>query len=158
MAARRACNSAPRRSASMAAMESASVECSISLSATASPLSESCVRYTSAIPPRPSLRTISYLPILRLAGAIMASPRGWAGNPGGTDHRLLWSVLLGQTLTDDERRSSVPLMPPAPSLLRLSRWPCRSIRPRRGAHRPQEEVKFLDAVGGRRFQHAAVEN
>src|ERR1035437_7818463 len=85
MAARCACNSAPRRSASMAAMVSASVACSISLSATVPPFSVSCARYTSAIPPRPSLRTISYLPILRLAGAIMRGPpattplRSWLG-------------------------------------------------------------------------------
>src|ERR1035441_10912747 len=46
----------------------------------------------------------------------------------------------------------------APSLLCLSRWPRRAIRPHRGAHRPQEEVELLDAIRGRRLQHVAVEN
>src|ERR1035438_5025697 len=70
MAARRACNSAPRRSASMEARVSVSSLCSISLSATTPLASVSCARYTSAMPPRPSLRRISYLPSLRPAGLL----------------------------------------------------------------------------------------
>src|ERR1035438_5859447 len=163
MAARCACNSAPRRSASMAAMVSASVPCSISLSATVPPFSEFCARYTSAIPPRPSLRTISYLPILRLAGAIMASPLwGRLATCGGLPPRP-WTHANGGTAPVANRRAGYHPAPqflqqPTPSLLRLSRWPRRSIRPRRSPHRPQEEVEFLDAVRGRRFQHVAVEN
>ena len=55
---------APRRSASMESRVSASAACSISLSATVCPCSVSCARYTSAMPPRPSLWRISYLPSL----------------------------------------------------------------------------------------------
>src|ERR1019366_7866723 len=179
MAARRACNSAPRRSASMAAMVSASVACSISLSATASSFSLSCARYTSAMPPRPSLRTISYLPILRLAGAIIVgqasrpvSARARQAKPPAPPavaHALLraasslYSTPLrpeaaGVGMSADAAGTSARATSAAASLLRLSRGPCRTIRPRRGAHRPQEEVELLDAVRGRGFQHVAVKN
>src|ERR1035441_1923391 len=151
MAARCACNSAPRRSASMAAMVSASVPCSISLSATVPPFSEFCARYTSAIPPRPSLRTISYLPILRLAGAIMASPLwGRLATCGGLATRL-WTFAVGRPapvagVPSGSRAGyhPAPQSLPALSLLRLSHGPCRTSRPRRGVSRQQEEVEFLD--------------
>src|ERR1019366_9466750 len=148
MAARCACNSAPRRSAAIASVVSASVACSMSLSATAPPFSLSCARYTSAMPPRPSLRTISYLPILRLAGAIIV---GQASQPVSARARQ----ASRQSRRGQARR---PVLLHAPSLLRLCRGPCRTIRPRRGAYRPQEEVELLNAVRGRGFQHVAVEN
>src|ERR1035441_8469048 len=159
MAARCACNSAPRRSASMAAMVSASVPCSISLSATVPPFSEFCARYTSAIPPRPSLRTISYLPILRLAGAIMASPLwGRLATCGGLATRL-WTFAVGRQAPVANRRAGyhpAPQLPAALSLLRLSRGPCRAVRTRWRASRQQEEVELLDAVRGRRSEERRV--
>src|ERR1019366_2506815 len=167
MAARCACNSAPRRSASMEAMVSASVACSISLSPTVPPFPVSFARYTSAIPPRPSLRTISYLPILRLAGAIMVWPLwgrlvGVPSGSGGLATRL-WPSANGPAPVANRRAGyhPAPQQMQPPSLLGLPRLPglaCRrTVRPHRRTHRRQEEVERLDRVRGGRFQHVAVE-
>ena len=140
--------------------------CSMSFSATVAPLSVSCARYTSAMPPRPSLRRISYFPSFRDAGAIIpfsspVAPRLRRRSPE-TDSALAAvsfhsagtsSAFFSNTLPAIVGRAPSRAATPAPLLRRMSLCEIHGFRSDPGSGCPRwrnREWSWRAAPGWRR--------